>query len=251
MILASACKASTPVSPTTAAMAPNAPIGATHITIDKILNTRRCRCPIPTSSGSPRSPSAWIPKPTSSATNTTSRTSPEVTEEKSVVEMMPSRKPGSRMHQVADDGADRKCDRGHEQEVAEGEPADLPDARHLADRSDPEDQRAEDDRSDHHLDQGDEPVSERLEVDGKVRKREPHSDAQQDRGDDSQVEIVRAVPGVAVWFSWVSRDVDMSPPRTPESLHQTIGQEEPMCPPPRRPQEASLSASLRSGGRVQ
>ena len=39
--------ADTPVSPTTAAMAPNAPIGATHMIIARIRNTRRSKCLTP------------------------------------------------------------------------------------------------------------------------------------------------------------------------------------------------------------
>ena len=84
--------ASTPVSPTTAAMAPKAPIGATHMIIESTRKTRRCRCPMPRRIGSPERPIACSAKPTSSATSSVWSTMPEVSEENIDVGMMPSRK---------------------------------------------------------------------------------------------------------------------------------------------------------------
>ncbi|KAI3473394.1 hypothetical protein Pfo_031638 [Paulownia fortunei] len=51
----------------------------------------------------------------------------------------------------------------HRDEVAERQPADLADRRRLRDGADAEHDRAEDDRRDHHLDQRDEAVADRLE----------------------------------------------------------------------------------------
>ena len=48
--------ASTPVSPTTAAIAPKAPIGAAHMIIARTRKTSRCRCPTPRRIGSPARP---------------------------------------------------------------------------------------------------------------------------------------------------------------------------------------------------
>ena len=81
-----------PDSPTTAAIAPNAPIGASHSTIDSTRNTIFCIVAIARSAGSAESPMRWMAKPTSSAMNSTCRTLPEVNAEKNVSGMMLLRK---------------------------------------------------------------------------------------------------------------------------------------------------------------
>ena len=69
--------ASTPVSPTTAAIAPNAPIGAAHMIIASTRNTSRCRCPIAAQDRLAGAPIACSAKPTSSATSRVCSTSPD------------------------------------------------------------------------------------------------------------------------------------------------------------------------------
>ena len=91
MIMARLFSASTPVSPTTAAIAPNAPIGAAHMIIARMRKTRRWMCSMPRRIGSPFSPSACSANPASSATSSVCSTEPSVNADTSVVGMMPSR----------------------------------------------------------------------------------------------------------------------------------------------------------------
>ena len=81
-----------PVAPTTAAMAPNAPIGANHMTMAITRNTSRSRCLTPRRIASPRGPRACKAKPTSNATNSVCNTTPLVSAENRVVGMMLNRK---------------------------------------------------------------------------------------------------------------------------------------------------------------
>ncbi len=92
MSVPSAVMARNPVSPTTPAMAPNAPTGAAHMIIMRILKTRRCTCPTPVRIGVPAAPIDCSPNPTSSATNRVCRIDSPVSEARSVVGMMPTRK---------------------------------------------------------------------------------------------------------------------------------------------------------------
>ncbi len=69
MITARLFSAAVPVAPTTAAIAPNAPIGATHMIIDITRNTSFCRCSTPRRTGAPAAPMPCSAKPTSSATS--------------------------------------------------------------------------------------------------------------------------------------------------------------------------------------
>ena len=78
-------------------------------------------------------------------------------------------RPDAGVQDVADDQADGQRDRRHGQEVGERQAADLADPGGAAHRADAEHDRAEDDRLDHHLDQGDERRAERLEL----RRRSP------------------------------------------------------------------------------
>nr|ACB37719.1 unknown [Micromonospora chalcea] len=82
---------SRPVAPTTAAIAPNAPTGATHMIIARTLKTSRCSSPTARRTGSPRPPRPCTAKPTRRATSSVWSTSPSVSAETSVVGMIPSR----------------------------------------------------------------------------------------------------------------------------------------------------------------
>ena len=84
--------AAQPALPTTPAMAPNAPIGASHMMPARILNTSRCSTVTKFSTGSPLAPRACTANPTSSATNRASSTEPSVSAENRVVGMMSIRK---------------------------------------------------------------------------------------------------------------------------------------------------------------
>ena len=91
MICPSAAIADHPVAPTTAAIAPNAPIGATHMIIASTRNTTRSKCLTPRSTAWPDLPSPWIANPISSATNSVCSTISPTSGDTSVVGMMPSR----------------------------------------------------------------------------------------------------------------------------------------------------------------
>ena len=80
-----------PVAPTTAAMAPKAPTGASHMIMERIRKTSFCRWPMPFSTGSPLLPMACRAKPTNRATNRVCSTTSVVSAENSVVGMMCSR----------------------------------------------------------------------------------------------------------------------------------------------------------------
>ena len=182
-------RASQPVSPTTAAMAPKAPIGATHMIMASTLKTTRWKMPMPRSADWPVAPRPWIAKPTSSATNSVDSTDSPTSGETSVVGMSSSRKSTvplarlaglvrgggrqalARLDEVADDQADGQGERRHRHEVAEREPADPADLGGLADRADAQHDRAEDHRRDHHLDEVDEAGAERLERTCRARGR--------------------------------------------------------------------------------
>ena len=81
--------AATPVLPTTAAIAPNAPIGATHMIIARMRNTSAWICRIAPRIGVPFAPIFCSAKPTSRATNSTCRMLPSTSDDSSEVGMMP------------------------------------------------------------------------------------------------------------------------------------------------------------------
>ncbi len=85
--------ASQPVSPTTAAMAPDAPIGANHMIMARTLNTTRWKTAMPRSADWPVAPSPWMAKPTSSATNSVDSTDSPTSGDTRVVGIRLSRKP--------------------------------------------------------------------------------------------------------------------------------------------------------------
>ena len=102
MMTARLFNAAQPVAPTTAAIAPNAPIGAAHMIIARMRKTRRWRCSMPRRIGAPFGPSFCSANPTSSATSRVCRTSPSVKAETRVFGMMPSRKSTGPSAPVAD-----------------------------------------------------------------------------------------------------------------------------------------------------
>jgi hypothetical protein len=77
---------------------------------------------------------------------------------------------GARVQQLADDEADRQRQRGHDLEVEQCLHADPPDLRQVAHGSDAVHDGAEDHRRDHHLDELDEPIAERLERGAGLRR---------------------------------------------------------------------------------
>ena len=81
--------AAMPVFPTTAAIAPNAPSGASHRIMPRMRNTSFCRFLTASMIGAPLSPSPWRAKPTSNAMKSTCSTLSPVKAEKKVVGMMP------------------------------------------------------------------------------------------------------------------------------------------------------------------
>ena len=150
-----------------------------------------------------RAPMACSAKPTSRATSRVCSTSPEVSADSIESGMMPSRnsvvlpcapagllrrrrrrvarsscrpEPGWRMLPTTQ--ADRQREGRHRDEVAEREPADLADLGRAGDRADAEHDRAEDDRLDHHLDQGHEAVPSGLSSTRERRRDEADDDAE-------------------------------------------------------------------------
>jgi hypothetical protein len=99
----------------------------------------------------------------------------------------------ARVEQVADHEADRQGHGGHDEEVAEGQPADPADLGGGPDRADAQHDRAEDDRRDEHLDQPDERGAEPLQPDCELGEEQADADAQRDGGDDGEIEPVGAV----------------------------------------------------------
>ncbi len=74
-------------------MAPNAPIGATHMIMASTLNTTFWKTAMPRRAASPVAPSACTAKPISSATNSVDSTDSPTSGETSVVGMMLVTKP--------------------------------------------------------------------------------------------------------------------------------------------------------------
>ncbi len=72
-------------------MAPNAPIGAAHMIMARILKTSRSKCLMPRRIACPEAPRVCTAKPMNSATNSVCSTISPVSGETSVVGMIPSR----------------------------------------------------------------------------------------------------------------------------------------------------------------
>ena len=99
----------------------------------------------------------------------------------------------ARLKQVADDQPDDQGDSRHDDEVEQRQAADLTDLRRLPDRPDTEHDRAEDHRTDHHLDQVDERGAQRLERLADVGGQETDSNARDHRDDHRHIEVMRAI----------------------------------------------------------
>ena len=100
--------------------------------------------------------------------------------------------------QVADDEADGEREGGHHHEVTQGKAADLADRGRLGDGPDAQHDGAENDRADHHLDEFDEPVTQRLEGLGELGEHQPDQGAEDDGRDDRDVEIMGLVDSLAL-----------------------------------------------------
>ena len=95
---------------------------------------------------------------------------------------------GARLHDVDDDQADDQRDRADDLEVEQRQAAGLADLLHVLHAGDADDDGAEDDRRDDHLDQLDEAVAERLHRLAGLRAEVAEQDADDDRDDDLEVE---------------------------------------------------------------
>ncbi len=95
--------------------------------------------------------------------------------------------------EVADDEADDQGERRHDEEVDEREPADLADGGCLRHGADAEDDGAEDDRGDDHLDECDECLAQRFESDSRLRGDESDGGTGEHGHDDHDVEPVSAI----------------------------------------------------------
>ena len=97
----------------------------------------------------------------------------------------------ARLHDIADDEADDEREGGDDLEIDQRLDADAADLLGVLDMGDAGDDRAEDDRRDHHLDQLDEAVAERLDAGrgGEVGEGDADDDAEQDGEQDLDVEL--------------------------------------------------------------
>jgi hypothetical protein len=102
----------------------------------------------------------------------------------------------ARTHQVSDDQADHKRERRDDLEIDQGFDADAADFLGILDMRDSGNHRAEDNRRDHHLDQLDEAVPERLDpiVRCIVRCKPAEQRAEHDR--NQHLNIENPVPGL-------------------------------------------------------
>lgn len=106
---------------------------------------------------------------------------------------------GARFEDVHDGEADEKGDRGDDLEVEQGLDADSAQLLEIAHRGDAVDDGAEDDGSDHHLDELHEPVAEGFERGAERWTETADEDAQGDR--DQDLDVKDAIPGRARCFS--------------------------------------------------
>lgn len=95
---------------------------------------------------------------------------------------------------VPDAEADRQGEGRHGEEVRQGDAAGLAHGCRSSDRPDAQDDRAEDDRSDHHPDEVDEHRAQRFKPGTEAREGQPDEDAEEDRDDHGDVQPVGAVP---------------------------------------------------------
>ena len=99
----------------------------------------------------------------------------------------------TRLKYVADNQPDDQGERRHDDEVEQGQAADLADLRRLPDGADAEHDRAEDHRTDHHLDQAHERGAQRLERLTDVGGDQADDDAEHHGGNHRDIEVVRAI----------------------------------------------------------
>ncbi|VXC76978.1 conserved hypothetical protein [Sphingomonas sp. 8AM] len=102
--------------------------------------------------------------------------------------------PCPRLDDIGDDHPDDQRERGEEQEIAECLASDAPDGAQLAEPGDSADQSQEDHGGDHHLDQLDEPVAERLQRRAKLRVEVSDDRAGHDRDQNLYVKVVVKAP---------------------------------------------------------
>ena len=199
-----------PVAPTTAAMAPKAPTGASHMIMIRMRKTRAWTWPMALRTGAPWAPIFCRAKPTRMAARSVGQHR-DVARDDAKQEVDGAVRCGllvglvrrqlqalARVDEVADDQADGQREGGHEDEVAQGQPADLADRGGLGDGADAQHDGAEDDRGDHHLDQFDEPVAQRLQRLADLREQQPDHGAQDDGDDDGDVKVVGLVESLAL-----------------------------------------------------
>src|SRR5205085_2321045 len=98
----------------------------------------------------------------------------------------------ARLQQLADDQADRQRQGRNRLEVEQRLDADAADLLEIAHRADAIHHGAEDHRRDHHLDQGDEAIAERFQLNAGLRKQMADQDADRDGNQDLNIE--NAVP---------------------------------------------------------
>ncbi len=197
------------------AMAPNAPMGAASMMIADHARTtsgRSCR-------RHPRC--AFTPgmaasaRPNRIATNSTCRISPCVKALVTVAGMMFSRKstacsccalrgvlrdrlgvqrggidihPRARLYDLDHHQPDEQRDGGDHLEIRQRFEADAAQLLHVADAGDAHDHREEDDGRDHHPDQLNEAIAQRLHRFGSVREEQAQQHAQNDPQDDAKIE---------------------------------------------------------------
>jgi len=94
----------------------------------------------------------------------------------------------ARPQQVRRREAEQQCERRDDFEVQQRLAADAPDLLHVLHPGDAGHDRTEDDRSDHHLDELDEGIAERLHVDGEGRIEMAERDTDDDRHDHLDVQ---------------------------------------------------------------
>src|SRR5439155_8665496 len=120
---------------------------------------------------------------------------------------------GTRLDEVDDDEPDDQRDGADDLEVQQREAAGLADLLHVLHTGDADDDGAEDDRRDDHLDQLDERVAERLHRLAGLRPEVAEDHADDDRGDD--LEVQRLVDRLACHGPLLAcfRGAKITPPR--------------------------------------
>ena len=103
----------------------------------------------------------------------------------------------ARVDQVAHHQANGERERGHDHEVAQCQAPHFADCCGFGDRADAQDDGAEDDGGNHHLDELDEAVAKRLQRFADLREQQADYGAQDYGGDDGHVKVVGFVEALA------------------------------------------------------